>query len=274
MSSIQDMQRKSIRELRELFWDGDRAVPQDLLGALLSDARDGARRLARRIIDRRAQKRREGQRLHGLLRFELELWEAGCRLIAGVDEAGMAPLAGPVVAAAVVLPHSYRLPGLDDSKKIPGEARREKLAVQIKRDARCWSVGRAEVDEIDSLNIYRAGLLAMKRAVDGLTLRPDFLLVDARTIPGCEIRQRGIIHGDALSASIAAASIIAKTTRDAFMIDLDRIYSGYAFASHKGYPTPEHLRLLKKLGVSPVHRRSFAPVRAALGLDPVQGDLF
>jgi ribonuclease HII len=215
----------------------------------------------------------KGQRLHQLLRFELELWDQGMQLIAGVDEAGMAPLAGPVVAAAVILPRNFKLPGLDDSKKILDECKRDELAAQIKQDAICWSVGRAEVEEIDSINIYHSGLLAMRRAVEGLSSKPEYILVDARTIPNCLCPQRGIIHGDALSASIAAASIIAKTTRDAHMIEMDRIYSGYGFASHKGYPTPEHLRVLKEKGPIPIHRKSFAPVREALGQDPIQKDL-
>lgn len=204
--------------------------------------------------------------------YETELWRRGVNMIAGIDEAGIGPLAGPVVAAAVILPRNYRLHGLDDSKKIPSEAKRERLALEIKRDAVCWSVGRAEVEEIDRLNIYRAGLLAMKRAVMGLSVTPDFLLVDARTIPDCPIPQRGVIRGDALSASIAAASLVAKTTRDAYMVEIDKLYPGYRFAAHKGYPTREHRRLLQELGALPIHRRSFAPVRRALGLDPGQAD--
>jgi ribonuclease HII len=130
------------------------------------------------------------------------------------------------------------------------------------------------VEELDKVNIYHAGLLAMQRAVQGLTSQPDFILVDARKIPNCTIPQRGIIRGDALSATIAAASIIAKTTRDAHMLELDGLYGGYGLASHKGYPTPEHCRALKMLGALPIHRRSFARVREALGLDPIQPELF
>jgi ribonuclease HII len=262
--SVEQLLRKSVKELRELFLEENRPLPAGFLEALRRDPRGGAARLADAIDKRRAANRKEGRRLHALFRYEIELWGRGSNLVAGVDEAGMAPLAGPVVAAAVILPHNYRLRGLDDSKKIADEARREMLALRIKQDALSWSVSRAEVEEIDSLNIYQAGLLAMKRAVDALSLRPDFILVDARTIPHCPYPQRGIIHGDALSASIAAASIIAKTTRDAHMRELDRVYSGYGFASHKGYPTPEHLRQLRKLGALPVHRRSFAPVREVI----------
>jgi ribonuclease HII len=274
IETIQNLLAKSIMELREHFGALERPVPEGFLEALEHDPRNGARRLAISIRKRRLKNRREGQRLHHLLRFELELWEKGLRLVAGVDEAGMAPLAGPVVAAAVILPLKYKLTGLDDSKKILDECKRNELAVQIKQDAVCWSVGRAEVEEIDSINIYHSGLLAMRRAVESLCIQPEFILVDARTIPHCVCPQKGIIHGDALSASIAAASVIAKTTRDAHMIDLDHIYAGYGFASHKGYPTPEHLRVLREKGPVPIHRKSFAPVREALGLDPVQGNLF
>jgi ribonuclease HII len=274
LTRADDLRRMSVRELRERCLESHQAVPGGLLEALETDPRSGAKRLAELVRARRLRNRREGQRLHGLLRFELELWQRGCARVAGVDEAGMAPLAGPVVAAAVILPHNCKLRGLNDSKKIPDASRREELAGQIKESSLCWSVGRAEVEEIDRLNIYHAGLLAMGRAVEGLRLQPDFVLVDARTIPRCPYPQKGIVHGDALSASIAAASILAKTTRDACMVELDRLYSGYGFASHKGYPTPEHLRQLRRLGALPVHRRSFAPVRKVLGLDPVQAGLF
>jgi ribonuclease HII len=211
----------------------------------------------------------EDARLRRLLKFEREIWAQGCLLIAGVDEAGVAPLAGPVVAGAVILKRNYKLEKLDDSKKL-SPATREQLAEQIKTDAVAWAVGIAEVEEIDSLNIYHAGLLAMRRAVERLSTQPGFVLVDARSIPQCSIPQRGIIKGDQLSASIAAASIIAKTTRDAMMVELDRRFPGYGLASHKGYSTPEHFRALRSLGATPIHRRSFRPVREAMGIEALQ----
>lgn len=274
MTSVDDLLRRSIPELTDLFVQRRRAVPKGLLEALDTDPRQGAQQLAKKIRERYRSNRSEGQRLHNLLRFEIELWADGFGMIAGVDEAGMAPLAGPVVAGAVILPQNYKLRGLNDSKKILDPEKRCELAVQIKQDAICWSVGLAEVEEIDKINIYHAGLLAMQRAVQSLQSQPDFVLVDARKIPNCSTPQRGIIRGDALSASIAAASIIAKTTRDAMMLELDGIYSGYGLASHKGYPTPEHCRALKMLGALPIHRRSFARVREVLGLDPIQTELF
>ena len=274
MSSLEDLLNKSIPELSDIFVRRQRRVPKGLLEALEVDRRQGAHQLAKRIRERYRENRSEGQRLHFLLRFEIELWSQGYGMIAGVDEAGMAPLAGPVVAGAVVLPQNYKLRGLNDSKKILDPDKRDELALQIKQDAICWSAGIAEVEEIDKINIYHAGLLAMQRAVQGLSSTPDFILVDARKIPNCQTPQRGIIRGDALSASIAAASIIAKTTRDALMLELDQIYSGYGLATHKGYPTPEHCRVLKTLGALPIHRRSFARVREALGLDPIQTEMF
>ena len=274
MAPLEELLNRSIPELSELFLERRKPVPKGLLEALDTDRRQGAQQLARRIRGRYRSNRAEGQRLHFLLRFEIELWSEGYAFVAGVDEAGMAPLAGPVVAGAVILPQNYKLRGLNDSKKILDPEKRDELAIQIKQDAICWSAGFAQVEEIDKINIYHAGLLAMQRAVAGLTSLPDFVLVDARKIPNCPAPQRGIIRGDALSASIAAASIIAKTTRDAHMLELDGLYSGYGLASHKGYPTPEHCRALKALGALPIHRRSFARVREVLGLDPVQTELF
>ena len=274
MASLENLLKRSIPELREIFLDRCRPAPKGLLEALDTDVRNGAQQLAKQIRKRYRSNRAEGQRLHNLLRFEIELWAEGYELVAGVDEAGMAPLAGPVVAGAVILPQNYKLRGLNDSKKILDQEKREELALQIKHDAVCWSVGFAEVDEIDRINIYHAGLLAMQRALLGLTCLPSFVLVDARKIPQCPVPQRGIIRGDALSATIAAASIIAKTTRDAHMLEMDALYTGYGFASHKGYPTPEHCRALKELGALPIHRRSFGRVREVLGLDPIQTELF
>ena len=274
MPTLEQFLIKSIPELRERFVDRARPVPKGLVEALELDTRQGAHHLAKLIRDRWRKNRAEGQRLHNLLRFEIDLWEQGFQAVAGVDEAGMAPLAGPVVAGAVILPRNYKLKRLNDSKQILDIAVRDELARQIKADAVAWSAGIAEVEEIDTLNIYHAGLLAMRRAVEGLTSQPDFILVDARRIPHCSTPQRGIIKGDTLSASIAAASIIAKTTRDAIMTEFDSILPGYNFATHKGYPTPEHCRCLKELGATPIHRRSFARVREALGLDPIQNELF
>src|SRR5437868_4091829 len=274
MPTLEEILAQSIPELRERYVDRARSVPKGLVDALECDSRQGAHHLAKLIRERWRKNRAEGQRLHNLLRFEIDLWDQGFSLIAGVDEAGMAPLAGPVIAGAVILPRNYKLKRLNDSKQILDETVRAELAEHIKQDAVVWAVGRAEVEEIDTLNIYHAGLLAMRRAVEGLSSQPDFVLVDARRIPYCTAPQRGIIKGDTLSASIAAASIIAKTTRDKLMAEFDSVHPGYNFGTHKGYPTPEHCRLLKELGAVAIHRRSFARVREVLGLDPIQTEMF
>jgi ribonuclease HII len=273
MISTEELLQKPVSEIRQIL-EKRTHIPQGLLEALENDPRRGVKLIAACIKSRRLANRRETRRLLRLQQFEAGLRSEGIELIAGVDEAGVSPLAGPVYAAAVILPRKSRIAGLDDSKKIPTGMRREELAMQIKELAVSWYVARAEVEEIDTINIYHASLLAMRRAIEGLGVKPQFALVDARRIPECPCPQRGIIHGDALSASIAAASILAKTSRDAFMLELERVYPGYAFSEHKGYPTPEHQRLLKQLGACPAHRRSFAPVRLALGLDPVQQSLF
>ena len=262
MDGTENLSRISAGELRERFLDGGAALPTDeILSALENDSRVGVRQIALTVRGRREKELKEDARLEGLLCFEKALWDEGFCNIAGVDEAGVGPLAGPVVAAAVILPRGCKIRGLDDSKKILRHGEREKLEDRIKKEARDWAVGRAETEEIDRLNIYRAGLLAMRRAVEGLNIRPDYLLVDARVIPECSCPQRGVIHGDALSMSIAAASILAKTCRDRVMLEMDALYPGYGFAAHKGYPTPEHLKALRELGPLPVHRRSYAPVK-------------
>jgi ribonuclease HII len=268
-----DIARMSVAELRERFVDRARPLPEECEEALRDDPRAGARAVYEAICKRRFGNRAEGQRLRHLLRYEAALWARGVTLIAGCDEAGMAPLAGPVVAAAVVLPREFRPRGIDDSKQVDA-ASRERLCAEIKAAALCWAVGTTTVEEIDAINIYRAGLLAMRRAVEGLSVRPEHILIDARRLPEVPIPQQGIVHGDALSLTIAAASIIAKTTRDALMCHLDRQHPGYGFARHKGYPTAEHFEALDRLGPCVLHRRSFAPIRQALGLDPVQEELF
>ena len=268
-----DLARLSVAELRARFLDEGRALPAEWEAALAGDPRAGARAIHRAVLRRRRQNRAEGQRLRRLLRYESELWERGVTLVAGADEAGMAPLAGPVVAGACILRQDYRPRGIDDSKKLD-PAERERLAEDIRRNAVSWAVARAEVEEIDRLNVYWAGILALERAVRALAPRPEHVLVDARTLRGLDLPQRGIVHGDALSLTIAAASILAKTARDALMAELDARHPGYGLARHKGYPTPEHLQALKERGPCPVHRRSFAPVREALGEAPSQAELF
>jgi ribonuclease HII len=268
-----DISRLSVAELRERLVERGLALSAECEAALVVDGRAGAREVLRIVRKRRHANRAEGQRLRHLLRYEAELWERGVTLVAGVDEAGMAPLAGPVVAGACILPRDYRPRGIDDSKQLDARDR-ERLAADIRQNAIAWAVARAEVDEIDTINIYRAGLLALSRAVHALGTVPEHVLVDARKLPEVRLPQTPIIHGDALSLTIAAASILAKTTRDALMVELDGTHPGYGFGRHKGYPTGEHFDALRRLGACPIHRRSFQPVRVALGLEPEQGELF
>jgi ribonuclease HII len=191
------------------------------------------------------------------------------RIIAGVDEVGRGPLAGDVVAAAVVLDDRRPIMGLADSKKLT-EKQREKLFVEIQQKAAGFAIARASVEEIDRLNILQASLLAMKRAVEGLILRPDHVLVDGNRLPVWSYSSEAIVQGDATVAAISAASILAKVTRDREMLVLDALFPGYGLAHHKGYPTQVHMAALQRLGPSKIHRRSFGPVRLMLS----QAELF
>ena len=188
-------------------------------------------------------------------------------LVAGIDEAGRGPLAGPVVAAAVILDPKRPIRGLADSKLLTPE-RREELAIRIRQRAVAWATGQADVAEIDTINILRATMLAMRRAVEALPVSPEEALVDGDRCPELLCRVRAIVKGDRDVKPISAASIIAKTTRDALLVELDRVYPLYGFAQHKGYGTPEHLAALGMHGPCPIHRRSFAPVvQSELDLD-------
>jgi ribonuclease HII len=260
--------RLVLTDIRARYVVKGRPLEAEVEAALRADPRAGAKAILDAIERRRRDNRSEGQRLRKLLRFETDLWSTGITRVAGCDEAGMSPLAGPVAAAAVVFAPGSRIPGVDDSKKLDAPTR-ERLAIQIKDTCVAWAVGYAEVEEIDRINIYWAGLLAMRRAIEGLSVRPEHVLLDARRLKELDVPQQRIIQGDAKSLTIAAASILAKTSRDARMVELDRQYAGYGFAKHKGYPVREHTEALLKLGACPAHRRSFAPVRQVLGLPPL-----
>ena len=196
------------------------------------------------------------QRLAEMLSFERELWSAGKDFIAGVDEVGRGPLAGPVVTAAVILPKDFSLLGVDDSKKLSPK-RREELFEQIKDAVVCWAIGRREPDRIDEINILEATKEAMRDAIRALPVEPDHVLIVAVRLPGLEMPQTSIIKGDARSVSIAAASILAKVTRDREMVEMAEIYPGYAFESNKGYGTAAHYEGLRALGPCPIHRKTF-----------------
>lgn len=209
----------------------------------------------------RRQKRRRG----APLTLERELWADGCECVAGVDEAGRGPLAGPVVAAAVIFRPEVRVPGATDSKQL-SEAIREELAAEIRRRALCIGVGAASPTEVDRLNILRASHLAMRRALDHLGRRPDHILVDGLPVPALGDRHTAVVGGDAKSFTIACASIVAKTTRDRIMKRLAVRYPGYGWETNVGYGTPEHVTALSERGPTPHHRRSFVPVQLSLEL--------
>lgn len=258
--TLAELRRRHITEARPL----DAATER----ALQLDPRPGAKAILDAVARRRFEARSEGQRLRKMLRYETALWSAGIEYVAGVDEAGMSPLAGPVAAGAVLFRPGTRIAGVDDSKKLDARTR-EQLADEIKAKALAWSVSFADVHEIDTMNIYHAGLLAMRRAVEGLSCSPQHLLIDGRRVRQLDIRQQAIVGGDGKCFAIAAASILAKSARDQRMQRLDADHPGYGFAIHKGYPVPAHRAALRRLGACPIHRRSFAPVRAVLGLPPL-----
>jgi ribonuclease HII len=211
-----------------------------------------------RTISASAAKMRLLKKLRCTLRYEKRAWASGALMVAGVDEVGRGSLFGPVVAAAVILDPAYRVRGLRDSKLLLPE-RREELAPRIRAHALAWAVASVDAAQIDQINIYQASRLAMREAVLRLAPAADHLLVDAMRLD-CDLRQDPIIHGDALSASIAAASILAKVERDRMMCEWDPVYPEYGLASHKGYSTPRHLAALREHGPTPLHRQSFAPV--------------
>jgi len=251
---------RSIAEIRAALDAG--TLGESDLARLAADPRVGVQRLLVQQENKQRAAELERQRLDDLVAYEKQLWRRGFEYVAGVDEAGAGPLAGPVVAAAVILPRRARITGIDDSKKLSAR-QRERLALQIRAEALAFAVGACSPDEIDRLNILQASREAMRRAVAGLNLQPQHLLVDAREVPGVTIAQTSLIKGDACSQSIAAASILAKVERDHMMLDYSLQYPGYGFERHAGYGTAAHMTALRRLGPSPIHRMSFSPVAAA-----------
>ena len=236
-----------------------RACPEEKLetfiDAYASDGRSGVKTIvdqARRKLDRR---RREEARIDELMVFEREAWQS-CQYVAGMDEVGRGPLAGPLVTAAVILPRGHRILGINDSKKVSAK-KREELYRQIMEEALAVGIGMNSPGRIDQINVLQATYEAMREAVSQLDPAPELVLNDAVTVPGLLVRQIPIIHGDARSISIGAASIVAKVTRDHMMEDYDKTYPGYGFAKNKGYGTADHIRALRKMGPTPIHRRSF-----------------
>ena len=236
---------------------------EELLRALASDPRAGVRSLYRVLDRQRRLWLEEKKRLEGLCQYEDRLFAQGIELVAGVDEAGRGPLAGPVMAAAVILPRGVGISDLNDSKQL-APAKRKALALEIKNISKAWAVGMSTVEEIDDLNIYHASMLAMRRALEGIGCEPGHVLVDGFAIPGLGLPQTAIVGGDGKSASIAAASILAKVTRDELMEQVHVLYPQYGFDRHKGYPTAEHIEALRRYGPCRLHRAGFGPVKDAV----------
>jgi ribonuclease HII len=226
---------------------------------IMKDERKTVQQLVQRWYKQKEKEERERQQFEQMSRYEQTLYAQGVRYIAGVDEVGRGPLAGPVVAAAVILPSDVYLPGLNDSKKL-SEAKREELLEQIQANALAIGIGIVSAKEIDEMNIYEATKKAMMKAVNELAIQPDHLLIDAMQLP-LLIPQTSIIKGDASSISIAASSIVAKVTRDRMMKKLGEQYPKYGFEKHMGYGTKEHLQAIEAYGITPEHRKSFAPIR-------------
>jgi ribonuclease HII len=258
------LSKLSVDEIRERYARAHEPVSPQTLSKLKRDPRHGVRLIYQTLKKRYDRDSAERTRLDAMLNFERVLWRAGVEHIAGVDEVGMGPLAGPVIAAAVVFPPHTELHAIDDSKKLDIEQRLD-AERRIRAAASGIGIGRAEVEEIDTLNIYHAGLLAMRRAVEALPTRPQHVLVDARSIPGVDVPQNCFDKGDGLDFSIAAASIIAKVHRDCLMDDLAREHPGYGFERHKGYCTPEHQDAIRRIGPCAIHRKSFTFIRELRG---------
>ena len=244
---IQEKERLTLRELAELQ----------------NDSRVGVQKLAAQYIKKQERKKKEEERLEKMWYYEKKYRRQGLQLVAGVDEAGRGPLAGPVVAAAVILPENFLVEGLNDSKQMTPQ-NRQRLKKRIESEAIAVGVGMADELYIDQHNILQATYHAMRQAIGQLSLRPDVVLTDAVTIPELYIPQEPIVKGDAKSHSIAAASVIAKTIRDEWMMQMADKYPVYGFDQNMGYGTAEHLKALEEYGPSPIHRKSFAPVRSCL----------
>lgn len=228
----------------------------EYIDILRRDSRKGVQKLAQSMAKKLDRLRAEKERINWLKRNETALCAGGYMAIGGVDEAGRGPLAGPVAAAVVIFDKDIYIEGIDDSKKL-SEKKRERIFEEIKEKAVDYSIGLADNVEIDRYNILNATKLAVKRAIEGLGQSPDYLLLDALNLPELNIPQKSIIKGDSNSISIAAASVLAKVTRDRMMVESSKLYPGYGFEKHKGYGTKEHYEAIKKLGITPMHRRSF-----------------
>ena len=256
------LEELTIKEVKQRL-NNKSNISAKLLNKLKNDTRKGINKLAEKVERERKKQAELEAKFKRMKKFEQQFWSKGQQKIAGIDEAGRGPLAGPVVASAVILPKNIELLGLDDSKKL-SKTKREKLYELIYKQAIAVGVGIVDSDEIDKINILQASYKAMKIAVKDLKYKPDYFLVDGHRIPDYKENQLGIEDGDAKSISIAAASIIAKVTRDRILLDFADRYPEYNFSSNKGYGTQEHRDALEECGPCPIHRRSFSTVRRSL----------
>ncbi|QHS22230.1 ribonuclease HII [Virgibacillus sp. MSP4-1] len=252
--------RETIKEIREKLTNESYSAAD--WQAYQEDDRKGVQALVLKEQKKHAERQKNLEHFQEMLKWEQHLWEQGHTYISGIDEAGRGPLAGPVVAAAVVIDDSFYLEGLDDSKKL-SESVRERFFATIKEKAVDFGIGIVDAKTIDQINIYQASKLAMKKAVLELKHQPQFLLIDAVKLPELPIQQESIVKGDQKSVSIAAASVLAKVTRDRRMKEIGRQYPSYQFETNMGYGTKVHLEALKQLGPTPYHRQSFSPVKEA-----------
>ncbi len=260
-----NIRKMSLKRLQVLIAERGPEVYPEVIEALGADPRGGAQRLVKYCQGRLEAVQQERQRMGRMFSYERQVWAMGYKLVAGIDEVGRGPLAGPVVAAAVVLPGEVLFPGLDDFKRLSAK-RRQELFEQIHERAVSVSIGMVHPDGIDEANVMMATYKAMVKAVQGLPVQPDYLLIDALHLPGVTQPQAPIVGGDGLSCSIAAASLVAKVTRDNYMVDMDKLYPEYGFANHKGYGTVEHREALERYGPCPIHRKSFSSAREIVPL--------
>lgn len=250
------MKDKSVKEIKELIDSLSTDSYLEYIEILRNDERKSVQNIAIKMAKKLDAIRKENERLETINIFENEGYDKGYLYIGGIDEAGRGPLAGPVVASVVVFKPNTKIEGINDSKKL-SESKREELFDIIKEQALDYGIGIVNNSEIDEFNILQATYMAMKKAINCLEKAPDYLLIDAATIPGVDTPQKPIIKGDSKSISIAAASILAKVTRDSIMYQYDEMYPGYGFKSHKGYGTKEHYEAIEKQGITPIHRKSF-----------------
>lgn len=250
------MKEKSVKEINSIIENISTDEYLKYIDILKDDERKSVKNIAVKLAKKLDKMSAENERLEMINIFENEGYEKGFTYIGGIDEAGRGPLAGPVVAAVVVFKPGTKIEGINDSKKL-SEAKRDELFDIIKEEALDYGIGIVQKDEIDEYNILNATYMAMKKAVNCLKQKPDYLLVDAAHIPDVDIEQKSIIKGDSKSISIAAASILAKVTRDSIMYEYDKMYPEYGFASHKGYGTDQHYKAIREHGITSIHRRSF-----------------